>query len=106
MNRDLIIVNEARNDGKSVFFYPVASSTEWVAYGFSAYLLSKLDGVKPLVGFAVEMQMPCACITEDDFVQLARKNQDKIQSVDEYYLLPTDEAVADDAYREWVAELK
>lgn len=39
-------------------------------------------------------------------MQLTRKNQERIQSVDEYYLLPTDEAVADDAYREWEAELK
>lgn len=106
MNRDLITLNEVLNDGSQVFLYPEAKIGIWVSYGYSAFRLSQISGIKLLSSFSELMQMPCTCISETDFQSIAQKNMSTIEHRDGYYILPTYSTMDDGAYKQWVSSLK
>lgn len=106
MNLDLITLNEVLNDGSKIFFYQEEITDAWVAWGYSAYLLSQMNGVKNLTSFSDKMQMPCVCISNADFKGIVRDNMATIECKDGFYMLPTQMQVDDDEYQKWVASLK
>lgn len=106
MNLDLVTLNEVLNDGSTIFFYREETTDAWVAWGYSAYLLSQMPGVNHLSSFSDKMQMPCVCISPADFKGIVRNHMATIECKDGYYLLPTTSQVDDDAYQEWVTSLK
>lgn len=106
MNRDLITLNEVLNNGSSIFFYQEEMSGAWVTYGYSAYLLSQMEGIQYISSFHEQMQMPCVCITNTVFVGIVRENSKAIECRDGYYLLPTIATVDEMAYQQWTAHLK
>lgn len=106
MNNELITLNEVLNNGQSIYFYQDEISNVWATWGYSAYLLSHIDGIKCLTSFSDKMQMPCACITAVDFKRIVKDNMSTIECKDGFYLLPTKEKVDANAYQNWVASLK
>lgn len=106
MNDELITLNEVLNNGQSIYFYQDEISNVWATWGYSAYLLSHIDGIKCLTSFSDKMQMPCACITAVDFKGIIKDNMSTIECKDGFYLLPTKEKVDANAYQNWVASLK
>lgn len=106
MNRDIITLNEVLNDGTGIFFYQEEMSEVWVAYGYSAYLLSQMLGNKTLQSFSELMQMPCVCLTNADFKSVVRSHMKTIECRDGYYYLPTTMRVDEDAYKQWTNNLK
>lgn len=106
MNDELITLNEVLNNGQSIYFYQDEISNVWATWGYSAYLLSHIDGIKCLTSFSDKMQMPCACITAVDFKGIVKDNMSTIECKDGFYLLPTKEKVDANAYQNWVASLK
>lgn len=106
MNDELITLNEVLNGGQSIYFYQDEISNVWATWGYSAYLLSHIDGIKCLTSFSDKMQMPCACITAADFKGIVKDNMSTIECKDGFYLLPTKVQVDADAYQNWVASLK
>lgn len=106
MNREMITLHEALNDGRSIYFYQEEASGVWVSYGYSAYLLSRMSGVNILSSFSELMQMPCVCITNADFRSIVKSNMSTIECRDGYYHLPTNQAVDDDKYKHWTNSLK
>lgn len=106
MNTDLITLNEVLNNGDSIYFYQDEISNIWATWGYSAYLLSRMNGVKCLTSFSDKMQMPCACITATDFKGIVKENMSTIKCKDGFYHLPAKEKVDANAYQNWVASLK
>lgn len=106
MNDELITLNEVLNNGQCIYFYQDEISNVWATWGYSAYLLSHIDGIKCLTSFSDKMQMPCACITAVDFKGIVKDNMSTIECKDGFYLLPTKEKVDANAYQNWVASLK
>ena len=106
MNLDLVTLNEVLNDGSSIFFYQEETTDAWVAWGYSAYLLSQMSGVNKLSSFSDKMQMPCVCISQADFKGIVRNHMATMECKDGYYLLRTTSQVDEDAYQEWVTSLK
>ena len=106
MNDELITLNEVLNSGQSIYFYQDEISNVWATCGYSAYLLSRMNGVKCLTSFSDKMQMPCACITAADFKEIVKDNMSTIVCKDGFYHLPAKEKVNTDAYQNWVASLK
>ncbi len=106
MNDELITLNEVLNGGQSIYFYQDEISNVWATWGYSAYLLTRMNGVKCLTSFSGKMQMPCACITAADFKGIIKENMSTIECWDGYYLLPTTMQVDADAYQKWCTSLK
>ena len=106
MNTDLITLNEVLNNGDSIYFYQDEISNVWATWGYSAYLLSRMNGVKCLTSFSDKMQMPCACITATDFKGIVKENMSTIACNDGFYHLPAKEKVDANAYQNWVTSLK
>ena len=106
MNDELITLNEVLNSGQSIYFYQDEISNVWATWGYSAYLLSRMNGVKCLTSFSDKMQMPCACITAADFKGIVKDNMSTIECKNGLYLLSAKEKVDANAYQNWVASLK
>ncbi len=106
MNDELITLNEVLNGGQSIYFYQDEISNVWATWGYSAYLLTRMNGVKCLTSFSDKMQMPCACITAADFKGIVKENMSTIECKDGFYHLPAKEKVDANAYQNWVASLK
>ena len=56
MNDELITLNEVLNSGQSIYFYQDEMSNVWATWGYSAYLLSRMNGVKCLTSFSGYLQ--------------------------------------------------
>ena len=106
MNYELITLNEVVNSGQSIYFYRDEISNVWTTWGYSAYLLSHMDGVNCLTSFSDKMQMPCACITAADFERIGKDNMSTIENKNGIYILLTNEKVDANAYQNWVTSLK
>ena len=106
MNDELITLNEVLNGGQSIYFYQDEISNVWATWGYSAYLLSRMKGVKCLTSFSDKMQMPCVCITATAFKGIVKENMSTIECKDGFYQLPAKEKVDTNAYQNCVASLK
>ena len=70
MNED-ITRNEILNDGKTIHLYFNGMIGLYVAYGISAYLLTKYATAKP--SYSDDMQMPVAVINVEHYEELAKQ---------------------------------
>ena len=106
INDELITLNEVFNNGQSIYFYQDEISNVWATWGYSAYHLVHMEGIKCVTSFSEKMQMPCACITADDFKGRVKDNMSTIECKNGFYLLTAKEKVDANAYQNWVASLK
>ena len=106
MNDELITINEVLNSGQNIYLYKNETLNLWTTWGYSAYLLSNMDGIKCLTSFSDKMQMPCTCITATNLEGIFRNGIDSLERKEEFYLLSVKEKVDADAYQNWVASLK
>lgn len=106
INDELITLNEVLNNGQSIYFYQDEISNIWATWGYSAYHLVHMEGIKCVTSFSEKMQMPCACITATDFKGIVKDNMSTIECKDGFYLLSAKEKVDTKAYQNWVASLK
>lgn len=106
INDELITLNEVLNNGQSIYFYQDEISNVWATWGYSAYHLVHMEGIKCVTSFSEKMQMPCACITAADFKGIVKDNMSTIECKNGFYLLSAKEKVDANAYQNWVASLK
>lgn len=106
MNLDQITLNEVFNDGSKIYLYQEETTAIWAAWGYSAYLLSQMPGVRHLANFSDKMQMPSVCISDADLKGIVQRHPASTKCCDSYYLLSTTMQVDDDGYQRWVESLK
>ncbi|MBQ8501958.1 MAG: hypothetical protein IJ494_06650 [Bacteroides sp.] len=104
MNRDLMTLNEVLGNG--IYFYREELTGLWMTFGYSAYLLSQIDGLHTLSGYSENMQMPCVCIANTDFRKMVSDHASVVECKDGYYHWHTACEVDASAYQRWTESLK
>lgn len=100
---DIITRNEVLNDGKTVHLYFNGLVGLYVAYGYSAFLLSKTIAVS--ASYSWDMQMPVVVINAVRQKEVVKILQEK-KHTPAYYCFVTRDAVNMDEYAEWAGELR
>lgn len=106
MDDEIVTINEVFNTEPGIYFYQDKRIGGWVAYGYSAYMLSQISGINHLTGFSDRMQMPCVCITDIDFKKLVRENAKSIICKDGWYYLPVKKTIDSENYNNWVKKVR
>jgi len=95
--------NEILNDGRTIHLYFNGMIGLYVAYGISAYLLSKETKVAP--SYSVDLQMPVAVINTGHYDLLTQRLEVQ-KKVENYRCLKTSVAYDEEAYSEWAGALR
>lgn len=98
-----ITKNERLNDGKTIHLYFNGIMGLYVAYGVSAFLLTKYAKAKP--SYSDDMQMPVAVINAEHYEEL--KGQVRLsKEIKNYRCLEIDKTYDGKEYQEWFAHLR
>lgn len=95
--------NEVLNDGKTIHLYFNGMIGLYVAYGISAFLLTKYAHAKP--SYSDDMQMPVAVINVEHFEELS-KQLELSRNVKNYRCLVVEEKADEKEYSEWVDRIR
>ena len=98
-----ITINEVNNDGTAIHLYFNGWVGLYVAYGISAFLLSKETEVAP--SYSEDMQMPVAVINVAHY-NLLKEKLEVTRKRDSYRCLKADVAYDEKEYDEWAALLR
>ena len=99
----MITLNEVNNDGKSIYLYFNGLVGLYTAYGYSAYLLSRITDAK--VSYSDSMQMPVVVINAEHLEDMTKKQTVKTQGKG-FYCLEANEAVDENAYVDWASKAR
>ena len=97
------MLNEVNNRGDRIHLYFNGWVGLYVAYGISAFLLSKETEVTPK--YSEDMQMPVAVINAGHYDQLEPR-LDVLEKVENYRCLKTTVAYDEAEYSEWAGKLR
>lgn len=103
-----ITLNEVMNDGTNVHLYYSEMYQEYVAYGYSAFLVSMNDpsvNVKPHVSYSDQFQMPQVRVKDSNLETLKGKMV-TVVSEDKYIHLSDTVSVDERKYEEWASMLR
>lgn len=103
MNEDRITLLEVANDGKTINLYYHGLMGLYVAYGMSAYLLSRVTEVKP--SYSHNMQMPVAVINVEHYEALAQKIG-RSEGEEGFRRLTIQESIDLGGYSDWAFKLR
>ena len=98
-----IVLNEVNNAGDRIHLYFNGWVGLYVAYGISAFLLSKETKVSP--SYSQDMQMPVAVINSAHYDEL-KKELEVLKKVENYRCLKAKAQYNDHEYDEWAATLR
>ena len=106
MNKDRITMNEIVNDGRSIHMYFDEKTGRYMAFGASAYYLTKLLDAEVLVtNYSKEMQMPIVAITTK-YVEILKKQFHVVSFYEGYVHLRQEKAFYEEDYSEWAENLR
>lgn len=100
---DKIVLNEVNNSGDRIHLYFNGWIGLYLAYGVSAYLLSKETDVSP--SYSEDMQMPVAVINSVHY-DILKQKLEVLKKVENYRCLKTKAAYSEDEYSEWAGALR
>lgn len=100
---EIITINEVQNDGMTIHLYCNDMCKLYVAYGISAFLLSRIGGFSP--SYSVEMQMPEVVIDEARFEQLKCQLQE-IEALPNYCRFRVERSIDEAEYIKWASGLR
>lgn len=99
-------MNEVVNDGRSIHMYYDEKYNHYVAFGASAYYLTKiLDDEDYLSNYSIEMQMPMVATTSKH-VESLTKQFHVVSIYDGYVHLRQEKAFYEEDYSEWAQKLR
>lgn len=100
---EIITINEVMNDGKCIHLYYNGLIGLYTAYGYSAFILSKLTNVK--AAFSENMQMPVVVINTTHLSEVI-KDLKVVKQEKGYYLLSAENLIDEKEYYGWVREIR
>lgn len=106
MNDQKITLNEVLNDGSRIYVYPDPETGLLVSYGYSAYILSSIKGLKSIASFSPSMQMPVVSFTESEFVRLNTSGTIGFEWSGAYYTACSGSHLPEEDYRSWTKSLR
>lgn len=98
-----IVLNEVNNAGDRIHLYFNGWVGLYVAYGISAYLLSKETKVAP--SYSVDLQMPVTVINTGHY-DLLTQRLEVLKKVENYRCLKAEAEYNEEAYSEWASALR
>lgn len=100
---DKIVLNEVNNAGDRIHLYFNGLVGLYVAYGISAFLLSKETEVQPK--YSDDMQMPVVVINAGHY-DLLNQQLELLKKVENYRCLKATVAYDESEYSEWASQLR
>lgn len=104
INKDLIALNEVRNDGKTIHLYFNSEIGLYVAYGYSAFYAAHI--VNMMASFSEDLQMPVALMRKPDVSELRLSTLKRQHDYHRYYRLELRQALGRDDYARWTESLR
>ena len=99
MDKEEISLNEAGNDGRSVFLYYDAMAGVYLAFGLSAYYTTMVTD--PYMSYSEDMQMPVALLRRNH-INALRQSLKKVEHTErEYYRFQLRQTVGEEGYAKW-----
>lgn len=95
--------NEIFNDGRTIHLYFNGMIGLYVAYGISAFLLTRYAHAKP--SYSDDMQMPVAVINAEHYEEL-KKQLGLSKEIKNYRCLEVSETYDEKEYDEWASLLR
>ena len=103
MDKNLILKQEADNDGKSVYLYYDAMVGLYLAYGLSAYYTTMVT--EPYISYSEEMEMPVALLRKEHILYL-RQSLTKVEhEMKKFYLFKLRGTVGNAGYDKWLQKI-
>ena len=99
MDKDTITLQEAGNDGKSVFLYYDAMAGVYLAYGLSAYYTTMVTD--PYMSYSEDMQMPVALLRRNHINALRQSLQKVEHTQKKYYRFQLRQTIGEEGYAKW-----
>ncbi len=101
MEKDVISLREAMNDGKTIHLYYDDIVGVYLAFGLSAYFTTKLT--EPYVSYSEAQQMPVALLRQKH-VQELQQSLDMVEhTARSYYRFTMSQQVEDAGYDTWAS---
>lgn len=100
---EIITRNEVLNDGRSIHLYFNGFIGLYAAYGYSAFLLSKVTTVAP--SYSESMQMPVV-VMNTSHLEEVKSQLNMLSKGKGYYCLEVKQTFDEDAYDDWASELR
>lgn len=104
INKDLITLNEVRNDGKTIHLYFNSEIGLYVAYGYSAFYAAHIVNI--MASFSEDLQMPVALMRKPDVNELRRSTLKRTHDYHRYYRLELRQELGHDDYARWTESLR
>lgn len=104
INKDLIALNEVRNDGKTIHLYFNSEIGLYVAYGYSAFYAAHI--VNMMASFSEDLQMPVALMRKPDVSELRLSTLKRQHDYHRYYRLELRQELGRDDYARWTESLR
>ena len=103
MDKDLILKQEAENDGKSVYLYFDAMTGMYLAFGLSAYYATLV--AEPYVSYSTEMQLPVVLLRRFHIQQLRQSMKMVEHTTKKYYQFEMKQTLGDAGYEKWASKI-
>lgn len=104
INKDLITLNEVRNDGKTIHLYFNGEIGMYVAYGYSAFYAAHI--VNMTASFSESLQMPVALMRKREVSELRMSTLKREHDYHRYYRLELRKKLGREDYVRWADSLK
>lgn len=102
MDKNAIKLQEAANDGQSVFLYFDTTAGVYLAFGLSAYYTTMVT--EPDISYSEEMQMPVALLNRLQ-IKFLRQSLTKVEHQPQtYYRFRLRSKVGTAGYERWMKE--
>ena len=104
MDKNQITLNEAGNDGKTVFLYYDDMAGLYLAYGLSAYYTTLVTD--PYMSYSDELQMPVALLRRDHILLLRQSLKKVDHEQKKSYQFEMRTPVGDEGYAKWAQKIR
>lgn len=103
MDKDLIVQQEAANDGQTIYLYYDDMVGMYVAYGLSAYYADMVTD--PVISFSEVIGKPAALLGKQQVLYL-RQGLTKVEHVQKtYYQFRMRQKVGEAGYKRWAEKV-
>lgn len=104
VTKDVVVLNEVENDGKTIHLYFSKEIGLYVAYGFSAFFAAHIVDV--IASFSEDIQMPVALLKKPVVDELRLSCHKISHEHHVYYRLELKHELGLDDYARWVESVK
>lgn len=103
MDKNVIILREVGNDGRSIFLYYDGMAGVYLAFGLSAYYTTMVT--EPFMSYSEEMRMPVALLRRDNINQMRQCLKKLEHTVKEFYKFQLKSTIGEVGYDKWAASV-